>query len=118
MTRTSFAAETDGGETRWDQSYKENRRRQERMQCTIEERLARGEDPEEAFHAAMLEETSLGLPDEPSSEIPGGLPEEPLFEEAEEDESDDFALWSREEGEDEDFAELRGPSTPATARWT
>lgn len=52
----------------WDAQYKENRRRQERIQRAIEEHLARGEDYKDAFDAAMLEETSLGLPDEPNDE--------------------------------------------------
>jgi hypothetical protein len=53
-----------GDESQWDASYKENRRRQERVQRAIEEHLARGDDYEDAFDAAMLEETVLGLPEE------------------------------------------------------
>jgi hypothetical protein len=55
-------------EAQWDAMFKEDRRRQERMQRTIEESLARGEDHEEAFDRAMLEETAAGLPEEPSDE--------------------------------------------------
>jgi hypothetical protein len=53
-------------EPQWDESYKENRRRQERVQRTIEEHLARGENFETAFESAMLEETAAGLPEDPS----------------------------------------------------
>jgi hypothetical protein len=56
--------DNSGDESQWDASYKENRRRQERVQRAIEEHLAQGDDYEDAFDAAMLEETSLGLPDE------------------------------------------------------
>jgi hypothetical protein len=54
----------EAGETRWDDSFKENRRRQERVHRAIEEHLSEGKNAEEAFEAAMLEETAAGLPDE------------------------------------------------------
>jgi hypothetical protein len=73
----------EGDESRWDALYKENRRKQESMQRAIEEHLARGGAMEDAFDAAMLEETSLGLPEEPSDEPRPDWAEE--FE-AEEDE--------------------------------
>ena len=55
-------------EAQWDASFKENRRRQERVERAIEEHLARGEDSEHAFDAAMREETALGLPAEEGDE--------------------------------------------------
>jgi hypothetical protein len=61
---TAFGDDADGSESQWDASYKENRRRQEHVHRAIEEHLARGDDIEDAFDAAMLEETALGLPDE------------------------------------------------------
>jgi hypothetical protein len=78
-------------ESQWDASYKENRRRQERMHRTIEERMARGEDVDEAFDAAMLEHTSLGLPDE--------LPSEPSDEWQQEVDSEDDEFCEAEEEE-------------------
>ncbi len=102
---SSFGAEADNDEARWDALYKENRRRQERMHRTIAERLARGEQVESALDAAMLEETSLGLPDEPPVEASDDGPEGPIFEEAEDDEpgSDSLALpWGEDDDNDED----------------
>ena len=58
----------DGDEAKWDASFKEYRRRQEHVHRAIEEHLAKGEDIEEAFDAAMLEETAAGLPEEPPGE--------------------------------------------------
>ena len=69
-------------EARWDASFKENRRMQERMQRAIERHLAQGEDHEQAFDAAMLEETAAGLPadecdeDEDREDWRDSLPEE------------------------------------------
>ena len=102
---SSFGAEADNDEARWDALYKENRCRQERMHRTIAERLARGEQVESALDAAMLEETSLGLPDEPPVEASDDGPEGPIFEEAEDDEpgSDSLALpWGEDDDNDED----------------
>ena len=42
-------------EARWDALYQENRRKQERLERAIEERLAQGEDMREALEAAMEE---------------------------------------------------------------
>ena len=61
---TAIGGDADGSESQWDASYKENRRRQEHVHRAIEEHLARGDDIEDAFDAAILEETALGLPDE------------------------------------------------------
>ncbi len=49
-------------EARWDASFKENRRRQERVHRAIERHLSQGESIEDAFDASMHEETALGLP--------------------------------------------------------
>jgi hypothetical protein len=56
-------------ESLWDDSFKENRRRQERIHRAIEEHLTEGKDPEEAFEAAMLEETAAGLPEEEDDSV-------------------------------------------------
>ncbi len=56
------------GEAHWDDSYKENRRRQERVHRAIDEHLADGDEIDEAFDAAMHEETALGLPEDPDDE--------------------------------------------------
>ena len=84
-------------EARWDASFKENRRRQERVGRAIENHLAQGESLEEAFDASMHEETALGLPEDESDESDedeeaedgedwrDSLPEEPEEEEADED---------------------------------
>jgi len=66
---TAFGAGNAGDESQWDASYKENRRRQEHVYRAIEEHLAQGDDVEEAFDAAMHEETALGLPDESPPEV-------------------------------------------------
>src|SRR5262249_55230566 len=58
----------DGSEADWDEQFKQNRRKQERIQRAIEERVGRGEDPEGAFQAAMGDEGIIDLPDEPSEE--------------------------------------------------
>jgi hypothetical protein len=55
-------------EARWDASFKENRRRQERVQRAIEKHLSQGESIDEAFDASMREETALGLPQDESEE--------------------------------------------------
>jgi len=52
-------------EARWDASFKENRRMQERVQRAIEKHLSQGEDHDTALDAALREETASGLPDEP-----------------------------------------------------
>ena len=69
-------------EARWDASFKQNRRMQERVQRAIEKHLSQGENVDEAFDAAMHEETAAGLPAEESDEDEDGedwrdsLPEE------------------------------------------
>jgi hypothetical protein len=55
-----------GTEADWDASYKENRRKQERLHRAIEERVARGEDRDGVFEAAMRDEGLIDLPGEPS----------------------------------------------------
>lgn len=49
-------------EAEWDALYKENRRRQERLQRAIEERLERGEEAGEAFDGALRDEGIIDLP--------------------------------------------------------
>ena len=55
-------------EARWDASFKENRRMQERVQRAIERHLSEGENFDEAFDAAIREETAAGLPEDESDE--------------------------------------------------
>ncbi len=66
---TDLGEDADSDESRWDALYKENRRRQERMHRAVEDHLAQGDDLDDAFDAAMHEETSLGLPQEPQGEF-------------------------------------------------
>lgn len=65
---SDFDEASGNNESHWDASYKENRRRQERIHRAIEEHLAQGDDVQQAFDAAMHEETSLGLPEDPETE--------------------------------------------------
>jgi hypothetical protein len=69
---TDFGNRDTDDEAKWDASFKENRRRHEHVQCAIEEHLAQGADFDEAFDAAMLEETAAGLPEEPAEESAEG----------------------------------------------
>ncbi len=55
-----------GSESEWNAFYKENRRKQERIKRAIEERMARGEDTEGVFEAALRDEGIIDLPGEPS----------------------------------------------------
>jgi len=55
-----------GSESEWDAFYKENRRKQERIKRAIEERMARGEDTDGVFEAALRDEGIIDLPGEPS----------------------------------------------------
>ena len=108
----------DDGDTddasRWNALFKENRRRQERVHRAIEEHLADGDTAKDAFDAAMLEETSLGLPEDPETlSEPWAMEDEAESEESwresqESSSSDEFA--SDQDDEDEDFdAPLRHP---------
>jgi hypothetical protein len=67
-------------EALWDEMYKHNRRQQERMERSIEERRSRGEDDESAFENAMED---LGL------EIPGEEDDDESWDEAEPDSFDE-----------------------------
>jgi hypothetical protein len=60
-----FASGLHANEALWDAQFKENRRKQERLQRAIEERRGRGEDPEGAFEAALRDEGIIDLPEEP-----------------------------------------------------
>ena len=53
------SAEPEKTEAAWDEIYKDSRRRQERFHRLLEERLARGEDHDQAFEAA-LEDAGIG----------------------------------------------------------
>jgi hypothetical protein len=88
-------------EARWDASFKENRRMQERVQRAIQKHLSQGEKIDDAFDAAMREETAAGLPDEgpdegeDSEDWRDSLPEEDLGEGVAEG-------WSAEDHESSD----------------
>ena len=58
---SDFAQSDDPEKTEaaWNEIYKDSRRRQERFQRLLEERLARGEDHDQAFEGAM-EDAGLG----------------------------------------------------------
>lgn len=64
-----FAARKDAAaiEADWDEFYKDRRRAQERLHRSIEERLARGEDHEQAFEGAMRDLGVTGPPEEGTS---------------------------------------------------
>lgn len=116
--RSSFEADADDDELKWDDLFKENRRRQEHIHRAIEEHLAQGDDTDEAFDAAMNEETAFGLPEElpeDSPEASDGWRGELHVEEAEDDEP-----WRKSldklpeedelsEDDDEPFGEPRHP---------
>lgn len=52
-----------GTEEEWDAMYRENERKQSSLMRNMEERLAKGGDPSEAFDAAMRDEGIIDLPD-------------------------------------------------------
>lgn len=57
--------DSDDTEDQWDELYKANRRRQERLHLAIEERLGRGETPpHEVFENALRDEGIIDLPGE------------------------------------------------------
>lgn len=56
----------DGSEAQWDASFKEQRRKQERLHRAIEERRARGDETGDALLGAMRDEGMIDLPGEPS----------------------------------------------------
>ncbi len=111
-----FEADVDDDELKWDDLFRENRRRQEHIHRAIEEHLAQGDDTKEAFDAAMNEETAFGLPeDSPESTPFGTWKGEFEAEEAEENEP-----WRKSldelpenngplEDEDEPFGKPRHP---------
>ena len=89
-------------EARWDASFKENRRRQERVGRAIEKHLSEGKSAEDAFDASMHEETALGLPLDESDET-GDIDEDASDEDKE---GEDWRDSLPEEGayEDEDWS--------------
>ena len=82
-------------EARWDASFKENRRMQERVQRAMERHLSEGDRPEDAFDAALHEETAAGLPQDESADDEEGedwrdsLPEQ-FSDEASADADEEF----------------------------
>jgi len=90
------APDPDATEALWDEMYKHNRRQQERMERSIEERRSRGEDDDSAFDNAMMD---LGL------EIPG------------EDEGDEASSDEEPESFDDQF-EIDDALDEATANET
>lgn len=52
---TGAPADPAENEARWDEMFRSNRRKQERMTRTLEEQMAQGADTEEAFEAAIEE---------------------------------------------------------------
>ena len=61
-----FGSLLDGTEAQWDASFKEQRRKQERLHRAIEERRARGDETADALENAMRDEGLIDLPGEPS----------------------------------------------------
>lgn len=101
-------------EAHWDALFKENRRKQERIQRAIEERLGRGEDLDGVFENALRDEGIIDLPgEEPINEEIQELLEE-IQEEAEDEpwrESlrDDEACANDDVVDPEGFLERRHP---------
>lgn len=58
-----------GTEEEWDAMYRENERKQSSLMRNMEERLAKGGDPSEAFDAAMRDEGIIDLPDPDGEEV-------------------------------------------------
>jgi hypothetical protein len=85
--------DAEESESVWDDSFKENRRMQERVQRAIEEHLAQGEKIEDAFESAMLEETALGLPAEEDDDGEVSACFSDFLREIEEAEADADAPW-------------------------
>jgi hypothetical protein len=101
-------------EAKWDKSYKEQRRKQERMHRAIEEELQRGEDHGDAFENAMRNEGLIDLPgEEPNSEFMESLAE--LDEEAADEPWKESLPEAIRSGDDEDtfddesFSRIRHP---------
>jgi hypothetical protein len=79
-------------EATWDELFKNNRRKQERINRAIEERMARGEDHGEAFDNAMRDELALDLPadpDFPESDYSDSEDTDDAFEGSDADEADE-----------------------------
>ncbi len=83
----NFDGFADGTEAQWDASFKEQRRKQERLHRAIEERRARGDETGDALLGAMRDEGMIDLPGEPSlSDALREMTEAVEEEEGEEDE--------------------------------
>lgn len=63
-------------EAQWDESFKEQRRKQERLHRAIEEQTIRGDEPGDALENAMRNEGLIDLPgEEPSPEVSEAIAE-------------------------------------------
>lgn len=90
-------------ESHWDEAYKEQRRKQERLQRATEEQLAKGVDHDEAFENAMRDEGIIDSPldddssdaceDELKDEYDNESWRESLQEEANDDDEDSFESY-------------------------
>jgi hypothetical protein len=94
------AADSAEREAAWDELYKHNRRRQERFHRLVEERLARGEDYDQAMEGAMKD---AGIVD-PAEELSEG------------DDDSEFSMgefdWTNDDDSDSDVEEFAdGPET-------
>jgi len=76
----------DGTEAQWDASFKEQRRKQERLHRAIEERRARGDETRDALENAMRDEGMIDLPGE---EALSDVARE-MFEEMEDEEGESW----------------------------
>lgn len=91
-----FGSLLDGTEAQWDASFKEQRRKQERLHRAIEERRARGDETADALENAMRDEGMIDLPGEPSlSEVA-----REMFEALADDEDDKDEPWRESLPED------------------
>ncbi len=90
-------------ETHWDASYKEQRRKQERLHRAIEEQLLAGADHKEAFDSAMRNEGIIDLPGEPDEEDLAPSEEARGFVTEPEDESWRESLPRELDSEDDQF---------------
>ena len=91
-------------EARWDASFKENRRRQERVQRAIEKHLSQGESIDEAFDAPMRGDGPGLAADESEEDDAEGEDGAKAYEETEDDSIDED--WSSDaDGETDDEAD-------------
>jgi hypothetical protein len=96
-------ADPDATEAAWDEMFKHNRRRQERLHRALEERRSRGEEDEDAFEKA-LDDLGLEAPGEESQAEgePWCAAEEPSAEPPDEAASKDSAEADDPFGDEEE----------------